>query len=218
MLKHGCGALNVDGCRITADGGRPLREIDPKQTNNNAYAGRMDGSLQGGSKAVGETTLGRFPANLIHDGSPEVVALFPQTESGTLNQGSITSENRIYGKRGGYDNPTLYQGNQGSAARFFYCAKANKSDRDTDNTHPTVKPVELMRYLVRLVTPPRGVTLDPFMGSGSTGVAAVLEEARFIGIDYEPSYFEIASRRIDDAQRQQTLDLDPPDPRAQTPQ
>ncbi len=116
VLKHGCGALNVDGCRITADGGRPLREIDPKQTNNNAYAGRMDGSLQGGSKAVGETTLGRFPANLIHDGSPEVVALFPQTESGTLNQGSITSENRIYGKRGGYDNPTLYQGNQGSAA------------------------------------------------------------------------------------------------------
>jgi hypothetical protein len=84
----------------------------------------------------------------------------------------------------------------GSAARFFYCAKASKRDRDEGNHHPTVKPTDLMRYLCRLVTPPDGLVLDPFMGSGSTGKAAVLEGFRFIGIEREAEYVAIAQARI----------------------
>ena len=84
----------------------------------------------------------------------------------------------------------------GSAARFFYCAKASKSDRETGNNHPTVKPTDLMRYLCRLVTPPGGLVLDPFAGSGSTGKAAVLEGFRFAGIELNPDYVAIARARI----------------------
>jgi|688.fasta_scaffold172156_2 DNA modification methylase len=109
---------------------------------------------------VGDRT-GRWPANLIHDGSDEPCALL------------------------------------GDAARFFYCAKASKADRGEGNSHPTVKPTELMRYLCRLVTPPGGVVLDPFMGSGSTGKAAVLEGFKFIGIEREAEYLEIARGRIE---------------------
>lgn len=87
----------------------------------------------------------------------------------------------------------------GSAARFFYCAKANAEDRGPGNNHPTVKPLALMRYLCRLVTPPGGTVLDPFMGSGSTGKACVLEGFGFVGIERERAYFEIAIERIRDA-------------------
>jgi len=107
------------------------------------------------------TSSGRWPANLIHDGSDEPRELL------------------------------------GDAARFFYCAKASKADRGEGNMHPTVKPTELMRYLCRLVTPPGGVVLDPFMGSGSTGKAAALEGFRFIGIERDPNYLAIAQQRID---------------------
>lgn len=91
----------------------------------------------------------------------------------------------------------------GSVSRFFYCAKASKSEREAGlssgervNIHPTVKPIDLMRYLARLITPPHGIVLDPFMGSGSTGCACALEGFDFIGIEREPDYFEIAQRRI----------------------
>jgi site-specific DNA-methyltransferase (adenine-specific) len=93
------------------------------------------------------------------------------------------------------DTETGYA-DSGSAARFFYTAKAAKSDRDDGNTHPTVKPTDLMRYLCRLVTPPGGIVLDPFMGSGSTGKAAMLEGFEFIGIEREASYHAIAEQRI----------------------
>jgi site-specific DNA-methyltransferase (adenine-specific) len=210
VLAHGTGALNIDGCRVEAPGGRPLILGDYKQTDNSAYAGRMDGSLQGGSKHGGETTLGRWPANLIHDGSDDVLGLFPSKA--------------------------------GSAARFFYCAKASKRDREEGcegieerksgmsngaqthgdgydkgqdiglnrvvarrNHHPTVKPTDLMRYLCRLVTPPGGTVLDPFMGSGSTGKAAVLEGFGFIGIEREAEYVEIAKARIENAKKKYPL-------------
>jgi DNA modification methylase len=107
------------------------------------------------------TSTGRWPANLIHDGSDEPCALLVD------------------------------------AARFFYQAKCSKADRGEGNGHPTVKPTELMRYLCRLVTPPGGVVLDPFMGSGSTGKAAALEGFRFIGIEREAEYLEIARGRIE---------------------
>jgi site-specific DNA-methyltransferase (adenine-specific) len=82
-------------------------------------------------------------------------------------------------------------------SRFFYCPKTNKSDRNEGNNHPTVKPTDLMAYLIRLVTPKGGIVLDPFMGSGSTGKAAVREGMEFIGIERENEYFEIAKSRIE---------------------
>ena len=118
----------------------------------------------------------RWPANVIHDGSDEVLAAFPAV-------------------------------NDGSAASFFYCAKASKADRDAGNIHPTVKPTDLMRYLCRLVTPPGGIVLDPFTGSGSTGKAALLEGFRFVGIERESEYIRIAQARIGGAMKFKTPDL-----------
>jgi site-specific DNA-methyltransferase (adenine-specific) len=87
-------------------------------------------------------------------------------------------------------------GDSGGASRFFYTAKASRSDRGDGNTHPTVKSAALMGWLIRLITPPGGTVLDPFMGSGSTGVAAFMEGFRFVGIESDPDYFDIASKRI----------------------
>ena len=196
VLKYGTGGINVDGCRVGNEGGR-------------------------------------FPANLIHDGSDEVVDLFPNTKSGKpgvhggVNNGTVYGgiESRIPG------TPMIGLGDEGSASRFFYCAKASKKDRDEGldqmeeqqfvqwqtgngasgkpssmsegrdtkrkNTHPTVKPTELMRYLVRLVTPKGGVVLDPFMGSGSTGKAVMLEGFNFLGMELDEDYMEIAKARIE---------------------
>jgi site-specific DNA-methyltransferase (adenine-specific) len=176
---------------------------------------------------------GRWPANLIHDGSDEVVGLFPQAKSGGNVKGSEPSSvtDGIYGE---FDGRVPFSGyaDTGSAARFFYTAKAAKSDRDDGledmerkasgmvsntsgkhitrrdegyevapraNNHPTVKPTDLMRYLCRLVTPPGGTVLDPFMGSGSTGRAALLEGFRFVGIEREAQYLEIARARVQSA-------------------
>lgn len=194
VLAHGTGALNIDATRVGTEqieAGRAGRE------DCVGYSGGLKGQESGG------VNIGRWPANLIHDGGDEVVGLFPADK-------------------------------QGSAARFFYCAKASKRDRDegldgfeakrgtvgnkwTDqdyrrgdevpsvdrrNHHPTVKPTDLMRYLCRLVTPPGGVVLDPFMGSGSTGKAAKLEGFSFIGIEREAEYHAIAAARIKNVTQQ----------------
>ena len=146
---------------------------------------------------------GRWPANLIHDGSDEVLAGFPESKG---QQGDVrgTEPSRTGGEGancyGEYGRvASAKRGDTGSAARFFYCAKASKADRGAGNNHPTVKPTDLMRYLCRLVTPPGGVVLDPFMGSGSTGKAAVAEGFRFIGIERDERYFEVARSRIEGA-------------------
>ena len=148
-------------------------------------------------------TQGRFPANLIHDGSQEVLDLFPVTNG---------KRKAREGKRGGKgfgmfddEKSSTTTGkwpadNGGSAARFFYCPKASKKDRDVGNTHPTVKPTALMQYLCRMITPVGGVVLDPFMGSGSTGKAAKLEGFGFIGMELQQEYYEIAKARIDAAE------------------
>ena len=167
---------------------------------------------------------GRWPANLIHDGSDEVVGLFPQSKAGTETQ--PRGKGGIWSPSTGVPAGPQY-GDTVSAARFFYCAKASKVDREegceaiehkrggclnmrTDshskangmdtgpraNSHPTVKPTALMRYLCRLVTPSGGTVLDPFMGSGSTGKAALLEGFDFIGIEKDAEYFKIAEARI----------------------
>ena len=230
--EHGVGALNIDGCRVDAeDGGRPLREVAPLRSDveyqGNALAGRVDGSLAS-SRAVGSTDLGRWPANLIHDGSDEVLAAFPQApgQSGAITGAEPSAKTaNTFGEFAGR-SLSEPRGDTGSVARFFYCAKASKADRDEGlgefkaqtvgdgravaadnayqrgaterrNTHPTVKPTDLMRYLLRLVTPPGGLVLDPFMGSGSTGKAAMREGFHFIGIEREAEYIAIARARIE---------------------
>lgn len=143
------------------------------------------------------TSEGRWPANVTHDGSEEALAGFPDTKSGILESHHVThseSTESVYGKFA--ERSLVCYGDSGSAARFFYCAKARKSDRGPDNDHPTVKPTKLMRWLCRLITPPGGVILDPFMGSGSTGKAAHLEGFDFIGIEQDPYYLSIAEGRV----------------------
>jgi site-specific DNA-methyltransferase (adenine-specific) len=192
VLTHGTGGINVDGCRVGASKEVPA-SVSRKATAN-CYAG--------GWREAGETpgigghdpNLGRWPANLIHDGSEEVVGLFPAANA--RNGGNTgTDSGGVYSGTWGNAETQQYR-DSGSAARFFYCAKASKADRGVDNKHPTVKPTALMRYLCRLVTPPGGVVLDPFTGSGSTGKAAILEGFRFIGIEREAEYVEIARARI----------------------
>ena len=131
----------------------------------------------------------------MHDGSEEVLELFPDSKSTGKNYIKDEYEEKETStpfKRGNL----FVRGDDGSAARFFYCAKTSKKDRDEDNNHPTVKPTELMKYLCRLITPKEGIVLDPFMGSGSTGKAALLEGFSFIGIELNNEYYEIAKRRV----------------------
>jgi hypothetical protein len=149
-------------------------------------------------KSITKTTQGRFPANLIHDGSQEVLDLFPVSNAsgGAIKQSGgssfCKSQNNEYSRIV----------DKGSAARFFYCPKASKKDRNEGlpegetSTHPTVKPTALMSYLCRLITPTGGVVLDPYMGSGSTGKAAVREGFSFIGIELDPDYYEICKARV----------------------
>ena len=233
LAEHGTGALNIEGCRVeTSDnlgGGAYAATPTEREQMRGAEAGN---SWRRGGAGDYEQPEGRWPANLIHDGSDEVVAAFPQAR-GQIADASSSSETRknqnTYGamKRGNDGAQARDQG--GSAARFFYVAKASKQDRDDGittpeqpvvtfatangtsgkpssisegretayrNTHPTVKPTNLMRYLCRLVTPPGGTVLDPFMGSGSTGRGAVLEGFSFIGIEMEAAYYDFADARI----------------------
>lgn len=239
VLEHGTGALNIDGCRVGTEGSR-TNSSQPRAERNGFVKGFVEGT---------ETVIrdqGRWPANLIHDGSDEVLGLFPQSNStangGRSERNSQNSE-AYWGEGGGGfkgGRSTVAHGDKGSAARFFYCAKTSRKDRNegldgfegktpsdktgrkegsvglvgdhdnkgqtanpfangggiSQNNHPTVKPTDLMAYLCRLVTPPGGVVLDPFMGSGSTGKAAMREGFRFIGIEMDESYLKIAEARI----------------------
>ena len=145
-------------------------------------------------EANGTTISGRWPANLIHDGSDEVVGLFPHTTNGSIRP--YEAKSRAIFRQLHVDKITsTHTGDSGSAARFFYCAKASPAERGEFNLHPTVKPVELIRYLQRLVTPPDGLTLDPFLGSGTARLAARAEGFHFIGCEREATYYEIQERR-----------------------
>jgi DNA modification methylase len=196
VLKHGTGALNIDGSRI----GEPLPATTYKQPV-------MNGGKYGDSDAqriITTVSQGRWPANVIHDGSDEVLAGFPVTTQNGYRANPSTKHNQHRNNTYGKYQDTFTVGERGfndtgSAARFFYCAKASKADRDERNHHPTVKPTDLMRYLCRLVTPLGGLVLDPFCGSGSTGKAAMLENFKFIGIEKEAEYIEIAKARIENA-------------------
>ena len=200
VQQHGTGAINIDGCRVATDDTYSY----PNGAGGNTFtvAGEVDGTH---TTPVESSPLGRWPANLIHDGSDEVVALFPDAKGQIATTGK-RSQGDVYGVVSQDGEGIDPRNDTGSAARFFYCAKTSKKDRNEGmdtipNRHPTVKPTELMRYLCRLVTPPGGTVLDPFMGSGSTGKAALKEGFGFVGIDSdeEHGYFDIALARIKSA-------------------
>ena len=235
VLAHGTGALNIDACRVSPTGESRERAGEASQERRYTDAGGTNFAATPGVR--GGDPAGRWPANLIHDGSDEVVALFPASAGASAPvKGTEASEvtNGIYGKFA-ERVPGSFFGDKGSAARFFYCAKASRKDRNegmadpgpqfergttlrqvenTDtkgNNHPTVKPTDLMAYLCRLVTPPGGIVLDPFMGSGSTGKAAIREGFSFIGCELSPEYAAIAQARIEH-EAQRLKDLPPPSP------
>lgn len=221
VQRHGCGGLNVDGCRVGTE------KVGARSSNWDGITRRN--IFLGLNEFEGNPTRGRWPANVIHDGSDEVMAVFPDVQSGGGDKRpkKPSTFNACVNKRS-IELPEGIGGDSGSASRFFYCAKASPSEREeglnglpdvkagsyklrTDahsernglttaprtNHHPTVKPVDLMKYLCRLITPPGGLILDPFCGSGSTGVAAMREGFNFIGIELNADYAEIARRRID---------------------
>ncbi len=226
VTHYGTGALNIDACRVptsdklsggdcsaSAVGARHPGWTRPWMDDPNAVAAHAARCRDNVTQAE---NFGRWPANVMHDGSVEVLAAFPEAP-GQCADAKLANElktSRVYGamRRERGDEPSANSENTGtvgfkmrpgarrldagSAARFFYCAKASRADRGTGNTHPTVKPTALMAYLCRLITPPGGTVLDPFTGSGSTGVAAVREGFRFIGIESQAAYLEIAHQRI----------------------
>ena len=182
VLKWGTGAINVGGCRVGTTGG-------PAGTN---YAKTGLFGL-GGRATITELEAGRWPANIIHDGSAEVVEAFPDSEAGVETAARGTG-----GMWSGISNTPCgpQYGDSGSAARFFYTAKADSDDR-LGSKHPTVKPVDLIQYLVRLVTPPKGLVLDCFAGTGTTGEAAYREGFSAILIEREPEYQADIRRRME---------------------
>lgn len=252
VLAHGTGAINVDACRVATDdalragsGAIPCRHAEnvARGRSGEASAATRYTDAGGTNFAMtpgprGGAPSGRWPANVVHDGSDDVLAAFPDAPGQLARSREDGSQqgNRIYGAmtHGGPVHEPRFE-TCVSAARFFYCAKASRADRNegldalpdriggmTSNTsgqhitrrdgwvpdpvknhHPTVKPTSLMRYLCRLITPPGGVVLDPFMGSGSTGKAALLEGFRFIGCELQAEYIEIARARIHQAAAQE---------------
>jgi site-specific DNA-methyltransferase (adenine-specific) len=206
-IKPGVRTLQVDECRIPTDGedmGDPtrFRGIGANRTNgwDRPHKHETDEMAARAEAAqVRSQSLGRWPANVCHDGSDEVMeafAAFGERSSGTFDGNRNTDKFRnIYGAFKGNRSEQGYDANSGSAARFFYCAKASKADR-AGSKHPTVKPIALMRWLVRLVTPPGGIVLDPFAGSGTTGAAALAEGRNAILIEREPEYLADIKRRL----------------------
>lgn len=228
VLAHGTGALNIDGCRV---------EGEPWKAHTATGLGKVKFFTEGETPEIDKAphALGRWPANLIHDGSDEVLgafAAFGESKSTARVGARAGKATGVLGAFAGQQEVAMGHDDSGSPARFFYCAKASRADRNAGcgelpdhaggmnsntsgqhitrrdgwkpepvkNNHPTVKPTSLMRYLVRLVTPPGGLVLDPFTGSGSTGRGALLEGFRFLGIEYTPEYVEIAEARCADAQ------------------
>jgi len=165
VLEHGTGGINIDDSRVDADNDAKVRI----RKAGSEFGQNSNWNDHKNIDTVYDPTKGRFPANVMHDGSESVQNIFEDK------------------------------------ARYFYCAKANKKDRDEGNNHPTVKPTELMRYLCRLVTPKGCVVLDPFMGSGSTGKAAIMSGYKFVGVEMDEEYFEIACARIEAAHKQRGL-------------
>lgn len=223
VLRWRTGGINIDECRVeTEENGVRIRKAGSEFGQNSNWNKHKN------VDTVYDASKGRFPANVIIDGSEEVVAGFPMTESGGGDK--LAKNGSLLFFKNPKQDVANYDGSYGSASRFFYTAKAHSSERNyglegfelvemqigderpsggswerrtgqktqpRQNHHPTVKPLGLMQYLVRLITPKGGVCMDCFMGSGTTGMACKLEKFDFIGIELEKEYFDIAKARID---------------------
>lgn len=224
VLTWGVGGINIDESRVPGEP-VPINKLEEWS----GFGQKIEPDYK---QEINDQ--GRFPANFIHDGSDEVVELFPRAKGGAYPATRGKSDIGAFAQGGTHKdkpNQARVMGDDGSAARFFYCAKANSKDRneglnhlnlgqqnlssqETDssgdnsgdsgvikgrNTHPTVKPTELMRYLIKLITPSGGTVIDPFAGSGSTGKAAMIDGYKFIGIEMNEEYIEIAKARIEHA-------------------
>ena len=201
VQEHGTGALNIDGCRIEASADDPVKRGRVGGFSHSPVLGK---SAQGGYVYRPGNTSGRWPANVVLDES-QAAELDRQSgarkSSGIYEgDGSRREGHRSTSFAGGH-RPNVMYADQGGASRFFYVAKAPKSERPVvDGTaHPTVKPLALMRWLVRLVTPPAGTVLDPFAGSGTTLEAAMLEGFNAVGIEREADYLPLIHARLDRA-------------------
>lgn len=191
VLTHGTGALNIDGCRVPAGDNVRFERAPGNVSRENWRKGTCVG-------AAIPVDHGRWPANLVHDGSEEVLAAFPEAPGQLRSVGPANGAKdsvNCYGDFGPREqfNP---HGDSGSAARFFYTTKADAEDR-LGSKHPTVKPLDLMQWLVRLVTPKGGTVLDPFAGTGTTGEAAWREGMRAILIEREAEYQADIARRME---------------------
>jgi len=232
VMKWGTGGINIDGCRVETDDNL-AKEWNRNQSKSadKSYSGKY-GDIN--LNAYKQTA--RFPANIIHDGSDDVVGLFPNVKTGNIKPHEQNLNKDLIQFNKAEEITSSFIGDNGSAARFFYCAKASKAERNmgceglecneenlqgldtrgrtlvredgsktlverwkgtpSANNHPTVKPIALMKYLCRLITPPQGIVLDPFAGSGSTLIAAKQEGFNYIGFELEPEYIEIARARL----------------------
>lgn len=196
VLQHGTGALNIDGCRIAG-------QAQPFGNGTRRTAGIMGESEPRGAWESDKS--GRWPANVVLD-SDSAELLDQQSGEVSFNPAgqfgvTKTTGSDIYGNGKGIARaglPVSGYGDRGGASRFFYTAKADSAERPTHNgiAHPTVKPLDLMRWLVRLVTPPGGTVLEPFAGSGTTVEAALLEGLRCIAIEREADYLPLILQRI----------------------
>lgn len=186
VMRHGTGAINIDGCRVGEEGG--VRKVNPDKSG----AGHQGKSF--GCNGETEPVGGRWPANFIHDGSPEVLELLPENARRFFYVAKPSKSEKNAGLGDEFEEKQTIGG--GGTSNKEAAEKYGSIKAPAKNFHPTVKPVSLMRYLCRLVTPPGGTVLDPFTGSGTTGVAAKLEGFEFIGIEKSPEYAEIAKARI----------------------
>ena len=223
-MAHGTGALNIDACRVAvSDIEREAvkgREYVSKPTDIYAQDAWTKANYGSGRKPIEYAPAGRWPANVILDES-QAAALDEQ--SGTLTSGLMRAGTKPKGERetygqdaaAGYETTRDTPGDSGGASRFFYVAKADATERPRVNgtAHPTVKPLSLMRWLVRLVTPPGGTVLEPFAGSGTTVEACIIEGFDCIAIEKGDEYLPLIRQRIDrrrdpvEALRGQAADL-----------
>ena len=208
-LQYGVGGLNIDATRVgyKDDADKNSFDIRKYDSYKSTFQSYEENTLDKTDYKVEQPNeLGRWPANVILDEEAGQILDEQSGERGNgwkKNYGATDYNGKQYDSStqqcvfgGGFTGKNTYA-DTGGASRFFYCPKASKKDREEGNVHPTVKPTDLMKYLIRLVTPKDGIVLDPFMGSGSTGKAAMQEGMWFVGIEREREYYEIAKQRIE---------------------
>ena len=201
-LKWGTGAINIDESKVDSKA-ESFKDNRKEKIQQNCYGKYNEATNYDGSQ-------GRFPANLILSAdengqvSKEVRECFPDTKSskkGLMGKGGGDKGNKIYGKYADIQSIRGHDDKGGNASRYFksiiYQPKAGKKERGASNNHPTIKPVALIEYLIKMITPENGIVLDPFIGSGTTAIACKKTHRNYLGIELNPEYIEIAEKRID---------------------